>query len=419
MSSRRRRRSRPRRTEIAPCSRPRQSRRRLVRTSPDALRNWAEMHLTDSESGRYRFARNPSRRRQSTTLVTTVASLDNRRRKRSLGRPFSLVWMSVIVSSTGDGMFVTAFPLLAATLTRDPVLIAGVTIASRLPWLFFSMLTGALADRMDRRRLMIGADLIRFVIVGAFGIAIAVGAEELWMLYSCAFLLGAAETLHVNAAQAIIPALIEHEQLLDANARFGSAQTAAAQFVGPPLGSTLFNLSSSIPFLADAVSFAGSAATGQRVTRRAPGGAGQNAAARRRARGPALHAPPHRAAPHRTGARGTQLLLLRGHLAARALHERSTPRRQDRLHRVVRRRRARHRDEPLVRRSPALALRLDAHDDDLVLEVGLDRDRARRYRHPRRRHRSVRVARLRRRPVARPQHHDPPTSHPPAACSAE
>jgi MFS family permease len=192
--------------------------------------------------------------------VTVTVSPGIRRRKRSLGRPFSLVWFSVIVSSTGDGMFVTAFPLLAATLTRDPVLIAGVTISSRLPWLFFSMITGALADRMDRRRLMISADLVRFVLVAAFGIAIAVGAEELWMLYSCAFLLGAAETLHVNAAQAIIPALIEREQLLDANARFGSAQTVAAQFVGPPLGSSLFNLSGSIPFLADAASFAGSAA---------------------------------------------------------------------------------------------------------------------------------------------------------------
>ncbi len=62
-----------------------------------------------------------------------------------------------MVSSAGDGMFLTAFPLLAAILTRDPVLIAGVTIASRLPWLLFSLFTGALADRMDRRKLMIGA----------------------------------------------------------------------------------------------------------------------------------------------------------------------------------------------------------------------------------------------------------------------
>ncbi|MCU1361915.1 MAG: hypothetical protein JWN99_3204 [Ilumatobacteraceae bacterium] len=157
-------------------------------------------------------------------------------------------------------MFITAFPLLAATLTRDPLLIAGVTMASRLPWLCFSMITGAVADRMDRRRLMIGADLVRLVIVGALGLAVAFDAANIWMLYGCAFLLGTAETLHVNAAQAIIPALVQPDDLMEANARFSSAQVASAQFAGPPLGAALFNAASSIPFLADAVSFAGSAA---------------------------------------------------------------------------------------------------------------------------------------------------------------
>ncbi len=180
--------------------------------------------------------------------------------RRALGRPFRLVWLSVIVSSTGDGMFITAFPLLAATLTSNPVLIAGITIASRLPWLLFSMVTGAIADRADRRRLMIGADLVRFVIVGVLGALILAGAANIWLLYVCAFLLGIGETLHTNSAQAILPAIVPPEDLLQANARFGAAQIAAAQFVGPPLGSVCFDAARSLPFLADAVSFAGSAA---------------------------------------------------------------------------------------------------------------------------------------------------------------
>ena len=180
-------------------------------------------------------------------------------RRRSIGRPFRLVWLSVIVSSTGDGMFITAFPLLAATLTRDPVLIAGITVASRLPWLVLSMVTGAIADRMDRRRLMIGADVVRCVIVGALGLAIVAGVINIWHLFACAFLLGAGETLHVNAAQAMLPTLVEPAHLLQANARFGSAQIASAQFAGPPLGVAMFNAATSMPFLADAVSFAGSA----------------------------------------------------------------------------------------------------------------------------------------------------------------
>ena len=189
-------------------------------------------------------------------LATSLDRLLNNR--RSIGRPFRLVWASVLVSSTGDGMFVTAFPLLAATLTLDPVLIAGVTIASRLPWLV-AMISGAIADRTDRRRLMILADLFRLVVVGALGLVIALGVVQLWMLYVCAFLLGMAETLHVNAAQAMLPMIVGDHHLLDANARFASAQTAAAQFVGPPMGSVLFNAAASLPFLSDAASFAGSA----------------------------------------------------------------------------------------------------------------------------------------------------------------
>jgi len=180
--------------------------------------------------------------------------------RRSIGKSFRSVWLSVMVSSAGDGMFLTAFPLLAAILTRDPVLIAGVTIASRLPWLVFSLFTGALADRMDRRKLMIGADLIRFVIVGLLGTAILTDTVNIWMLYASAFLLGSCETLHVNAAQGLIPAIVKQDDLLEANARFASGQIVAAQFIGPPLGVAMFNASMSLPFLADAATFAGSAA---------------------------------------------------------------------------------------------------------------------------------------------------------------
>lgn len=191
--------------------------------------------------------------------MATGALIENRRR-RSIGARFRLVWVSVIISSTGDGVFVTALPLLAATLTGDPVLIAGITIATRLPWLVLSMFTGAIADRMDRRRLMIAADLARFVVVGLLGISVLAGTADIWQLYVCAFLLGAGETLHVNAAQAILPDLVEPEDLMQANARFGSAQIASAQFAGPPFGVALFHAAASVPFLADAVTFAGSAA---------------------------------------------------------------------------------------------------------------------------------------------------------------
>ena len=120
-------------------------------------------------------------------------------------------------------MFLTAFPLLAALLTRDPVLISGITIATKLPWLLFSLFTGAISDRMDRRRLMIGSDIARCAIVATLAVTIVTDHTNIWVLYACAFALGICETLHTNCAQGILPDLITPDQLMVANARFTSA----------------------------------------------------------------------------------------------------------------------------------------------------------------------------------------------------
>ena len=106
-------------------------------------------------------------------------------------------------------MFLTAFPLLAALLTRDPVLIAGITITTKLPWLLFSLFTGAISDRRDRRKLMIGADISRFVIVACLAATIITDRTSIWVLYICSFLLGTCETMHTNCAQAIIPDIVK------------------------------------------------------------------------------------------------------------------------------------------------------------------------------------------------------------------
>ncbi len=186
--------------------------------------------------------------------------MSERKNNKSLGRDFRSLWLSVASSCTGDGMFLTAFPLLAALLTRDPVLIAGITITTKLPWLLFSLFTGAISDRRDRRKLMISTDIARFVIVAGLAATIIVDRTSIWILYVCSFLLGICETMHTNCAQAIIPDIVKPEELLTANARFTSVQVLSAQFVGPSLGVMLFNSSSALPFVADAFAFSGSAA---------------------------------------------------------------------------------------------------------------------------------------------------------------
>ena len=169
------------------------------------------------------------------------------------------MWLAVAVSGTGDGMFLTAFPLLAAALTRDAVAIAGTTVASRLPWLVFSLVAGAIADRVDRRRLMVGADVARCIVVALLGVAVLTDEARLWLLYVCAFGLGIGETLHANAAQAILPVLVTPDHLVTANARLTGMQVLTENFGGPPLGAALYGAAPAVPFLADAASFAAAA----------------------------------------------------------------------------------------------------------------------------------------------------------------
>ena len=83
------------------------------------------------------------------------------------------------MSNLGDGVTLVAGPLLAATLTRDPRLVAGLAVAQRLPWLLFSLVSGALVDRLDRRRLMVRVDAARCAAVGLLGVAVAAGVAWL------------------------------------------------------------------------------------------------------------------------------------------------------------------------------------------------------------------------------------------------
>jgi MFS family permease len=168
------------------------------------------------------------------------------------------LWWQVAISSTGDGMFLTAFPLLAASLSRDPITIAGVTVASRTPWLFFSLPFGAIADRFDRRSLMVLADSLRGLVVALLAALVLAHDARVWTLYLCAFILGSGEVLHANASQALIPVVVGPENLVPFNSSMSAAQAATETFIGPPIGSALYAAAPALPFLADAASFGGS-----------------------------------------------------------------------------------------------------------------------------------------------------------------
>lgn len=172
------------------------------------------------------------------------------------GRPFWLLWGSSIGSALGDGVRAAALPLLAATLTRDPVLIAAVTTASRLPWLLLSPLAGALTDRVDRRRLLWFFAALQAAVMGAFTLLVGAGLATIGVLVVAAFLLACAEIVSANAFGALVPDVAARERLTAANSWLQGGSLVASDFAGVALGAALFAVASALPFAVDAVTFA-------------------------------------------------------------------------------------------------------------------------------------------------------------------
>ena len=156
----------------------------------------------------------------------------------SLGRNFTKAMVASGFANLADGVLWVALPLLAVELTRSPLLIAGVTVAARLPWLL-APVAGAFADRLDRRQSMVRVNLVRTVLLGGLALAVAVDLATLPMLFAVAVLLGVAETLFDTSAQSLLPAVVDRKDLTRANSRLFAVELVANTFVGPPLGGLL------------------------------------------------------------------------------------------------------------------------------------------------------------------------------------
>ena len=189
-----------------------------------------------------------------------------------LGRDYWRLWWANAISSTGDGAFVAALPLLAVTITRDPRLVSVVTAATFLPWLLLSLQAGVVVDRYDRATLMWRAQAVQAAVVAAIAVLIVFHEADIEVLAAGGLLLGSAEVIFSNAAQSILPALVPPELLPKANGSQQVSLTVGESFLGPPAGSLLFAAAAALPFGLDAASFAGSAAllAGLPKTRPAP-----------------------------------------------------------------------------------------------------------------------------------------------------
>jgi MFS family permease len=172
-----------------------------------------------------------------------------------LGADFHKLWGASAVSNLGDGFAAVAAPLLVATLTTDPVSIAGAGLVQQLPWLLFALLSGAISDRIDRRRLIVVVDLARALLVGVLAVAIATDTVSLALLYCLLFMLGAGETLADTAAAGRLPAVVAPDLLAQANARLGLTFSVINMWLAKPLGAYLFATAAAVPFGVNAAAF--------------------------------------------------------------------------------------------------------------------------------------------------------------------
>jgi MFS family permease len=173
-----------------------------------------------------------------------------------LGRRFWRLYGGSATSNLADGIGRTALPLLAATYTRNPVLISGLVSFAFLPWLLFALPSGALVDRVDRRRAMALANVVRALSMATLAALALAHHANIAVLYAVAFALGVAETVYDSAIRAILPQVVPADRLDGANALLTVEETLGQTFLGAPLGSLLFAVAVASPFVLNAAGFA-------------------------------------------------------------------------------------------------------------------------------------------------------------------
>ena len=186
-------------------------------------------------------------------------------------RDFRLLWSGMCVSLVGDGVFMIALAWQVYALSNAPTALAVVGIAMTVPTLAFLLLGGVLSDRLDRRRLMLAADITRALAVGAIAALSLTGVLELWHLIALAVPYAAGNAFFGPAFDAVVPDVVPSSELAQANALDQLVRPIALRLAGPALGGVLIEaVGVGAAFALDAVSFAVSAGAVLAMSSRAP-----------------------------------------------------------------------------------------------------------------------------------------------------
>ena len=172
-----------------------------------------------------------------------------------LGPAFNRLFSASVISNLSDGLLAVAAPLLAISLTKDPILISMLSAFVMLPWLLFAIPIGLIVDRSNKRLLITFTNSIRFITAGLVALAISTETITIYWLLLATFLIGTCEVATDTAAQSLIPVILEKKNFEKANSRMNIAETVIQNFIGAPLSGFLYATAIVLPFILNSLGF--------------------------------------------------------------------------------------------------------------------------------------------------------------------
>nr|WP_246404959.1 MFS transporter [Nocardiopsis algeriensis] len=166
------------------------------------------------------------------------------------------MWAAGTLTNLADGMLFVALPLIATTLTHDPLAVAGLTVVRFLPWLLISPFAGVLVDRVDRLRALLWSNGIASAAVALLALSIVSGGASLWLLYAVLFTVICCETVTDPAHRISVADLVPARLLDRANSRTEGARLVAQDCVAAPVTGVLFTVAALLPVAGAALSYA-------------------------------------------------------------------------------------------------------------------------------------------------------------------
>lgn len=173
-----------------------------------------------------------------------------------LGTPFTKLWGATALANMADGVLVVGGPLVALEFTRSPLLVSLTSTLAMAPWLAVPLLAGALADRHDRKVILVVAAGTRTALLAVAAALVANGSFNLVALYVVVLLVGANEVFADTTTQSILPMIVPRERLDAANGRIISAQKVTADLLGAPLAGALAAIGAAALFGTTAIIYA-------------------------------------------------------------------------------------------------------------------------------------------------------------------